>query len=146
MGQGADLPGQPVGGLEQRLTCGGLEQRRLAAGQAQCVGQVRLKFLAPEAGEVVADHDALGERFVMRRRNSLWPTSSRHRRRLESRPEFVSRRSSSSSSWRRISRRIAWQSGAWRRGGRRRRRVLYFTLFRQNSSDYSDARPRNFVD
>ena len=24
--------------------------------------------------------------------------------------------------------------------------VLYFTLFRQNSSDYSDARPRNFVD
>ncbi len=25
-------------------------------------------------------------------------------------------------------------------------RVLYFTLFRQNSSDYSDARPRNFVD
>ena len=24
--------------------------------------------------------------------------------------------------------------------------VLYFTLFRQNSSDYSDARPRNFLD
>ena len=24
--------------------------------------------------------------------------------------------------------------------------LLYFTLFRQNSSDYSDARPRNFVD
>ena len=24
--------------------------------------------------------------------------------------------------------------------------LLYFTLFRQSSSDYSDARPRNFVD
>ena len=24
--------------------------------------------------------------------------------------------------------------------------VLYFTLFRQNSSDYSDGRPRNFLD
>ena len=24
--------------------------------------------------------------------------------------------------------------------------LLYFTLFRQNSSDYFDARPRNFVD
>ncbi len=29
---------------------------------------------------------------------------------------------------------------------RERAQVLYFTLFRQNSSDYSDARPRNFVD
>ena len=27
-----------------------------------------------------------------------------------------------------------------------REQVLYFTLFRQNSSDYSDARPRNFLD
>ena len=24
--------------------------------------------------------------------------------------------------------------------------LLYFTLFRQNSSDYSDGRPRNFLD
>ena len=30
--------------------------------------------------------------------------------------------------------------------GRQEGRLLYFTLFRQNSSDYSDARPRNFVD
>ena len=31
-------------------------------------------------------------------------------------------------------------------GKRAQREVLYFTLFRQNSSDYSDARPRNSVD
>ena len=65
MGQRADQPGQPVGGLEQRLAGRGLEQRRFAASLAQGVAQVGLEFLAAQAGEVVAHHHALGERLVM---------------------------------------------------------------------------------
>ena len=70
MGQRADLPGQAVRGLEQRLAGGGLEQRQFAAGQAQGVRQVRLEFLALQAAEVVAHHHALGERLVVRHRDA----------------------------------------------------------------------------
>ena len=38
------------------------------------------------------------------------------------------------------------EQGTEAAGGGLRGQVLYFTLFRQNSSDYSDARPRNFLD
>ncbi len=65
MGQCADLAGQAVGGLEQRLAGGGLEQVQLAAGPGESVPQVGREFLAAQAVEVVAHHDALGEGLVM---------------------------------------------------------------------------------
>ena len=41
VGEAVYLARHPLGGLEQRLDGRGLEQRQLAAGQAQAVGQIR---------------------------------------------------------------------------------------------------------
>lgn len=54
-----------MGGSEQRLAGGGLQQFEFAAGPAQGMLQVGLDFLAAQAVEVVAHHDALGEGLVM---------------------------------------------------------------------------------
>ena len=64
MGDAVDLAGQAAGGLEEGLEGVGLEQRQVAAGQVQAVGEVGLEFVAGEAGELVLDGDALAERFV----------------------------------------------------------------------------------
>ena len=66
MGEAIDLAGHALGGLEQRFDGGGLEQGQLAASQAQAVAEVLGQLLAGQPAQMMAHHDALGERFVHR--------------------------------------------------------------------------------
>ena len=50
VGQAVDLARHPLGGLEQRLDGRRLEQRQLAAGQAQAMGEVLGQLLAGQSG------------------------------------------------------------------------------------------------
>ena len=58
--------GRPRGALEQGLDGGRLEQRQLASGEPEAVGEVGVDLVAVEPGEMVAHDEALGERFVHR--------------------------------------------------------------------------------
>ena len=51
--------GSPRALLEQGLDGGWLEQRELAAGESQTVGEVVVEFVAVEAVEVMANDEAL---------------------------------------------------------------------------------------
>ena len=64
VGDAVDLPGQAAGSLEQCFCGGRLEQRQLAAGQLQTVGEVGVEFVALQAAEMMAHDQALAERFV----------------------------------------------------------------------------------
>ena len=64
VGDAVDLARQSTGALEQRLDGGGFEQGQFAAGEPQAVGEVVVDLVALEPGEMVADDEALGERFV----------------------------------------------------------------------------------
>ena len=66
VGDAVDLARQPAGALEQRLCGRRLEQRQLAAGQTESMGQVGVEFAAVETADVMAHDQALVERFVNR--------------------------------------------------------------------------------
>lgn len=61
VGEEIDPAGQTVGGLEDGFQGGGLEELELGPGEAQEVLQVGRQLVAGEAGEMVANHDALPE-------------------------------------------------------------------------------------
>ena len=64
MGNAVDEPRQSARALEQCLDGAGFEQGEFAAGQTQAVGEVVVELVAVESVEVVANDEALGERFV----------------------------------------------------------------------------------
>ena len=64
VGEAVDGSGQAAGGLEEGLEGGRLEQRELAAGQGEAVGEVGLELVGAEAGQVRAHEQALGEGLV----------------------------------------------------------------------------------
>ena len=64
VGEAVDLARQSARALEQRFDGGGLEQRQLAAGQSQAVGEVVVEFVAVEPAEVVAHDEALVQGLV----------------------------------------------------------------------------------
>ena len=66
MSDPVDLARQTARGLEQGLDGGRLEQRQLGTGETQAVGEIGVEFVAVEAAEMVADDEALVERFVDR--------------------------------------------------------------------------------
>ena len=66
VGDAVDLARQALGGVEQRLDSGGLEQWQLTAGELQAVCEIGGQLLTGEPAQVVAHHDALGEGFVHR--------------------------------------------------------------------------------
>ena len=59
-----DLARQPARSLKQRLGSGRLEQRHLAAGQTESMGQVGVDLAAFDAADVMAHDQALVQRFV----------------------------------------------------------------------------------
>ncbi len=58
MGDAVDLARQALGGLEQCLGGGGLEDRRLAAGQHESMGEVAGQLFASKPAQEVAHDDA----------------------------------------------------------------------------------------
>ena len=64
VGNAVDEPRQSARALEQCLDGAGFEQGEFAAGQTQAVGEVVVELVAVESVEVVANDEALGERFV----------------------------------------------------------------------------------
>jgi hypothetical protein len=64
--QSIELSRHALGGLEDRLDGGGLEEGQLAAGETQAMGEVVGQFLTVKAAEVMAHDDALGEGFMHR--------------------------------------------------------------------------------
>ena len=66
MSDAVDLAWQTARGLEQGLDRGRLEQRQLGTSETQAVGEIGVEFVAVEAAEMMADDEALVERFVDR--------------------------------------------------------------------------------
>ena len=66
MSDPVDLARQTARGLEQGLDGGRLEQRQLGTGETQAMGEIGVEFVAVETAEMVADDEALVERFVDR--------------------------------------------------------------------------------
>ena len=57
---------QAARALERRLDGGQIEQQQFVTGEPEAVGGVGVDLVAVEPGEMVADDEALGERFVCR--------------------------------------------------------------------------------
>jgi len=99
VGQAVDFAWGPLGYLEHGLNGTGLEQGQFAADQTEAVFEVCRQLLAAEPAEVVAHHDALGQRFVHRHGQAPAQFGQPHQQQAQEEAQEQSRNESTETDW-----------------------------------------------